>query len=109
MEADNTQSHIAIQASLPQDLVPLGSSTLLSIISASCVIFMAVSQAVFPKQLKMNIGTFLPGDTIHKLINSGVTDLSSLVSAADLPRVVEQYSRSVTQVFVSFRFHHPSP
>lgn len=90
-----------MQASLPHDLVPLGSSTLLSIISASCAIFMAIAQAVFQKQLQSNLGSLLSMDGIHQILDSGVTELSSLVSVGALPEVVKQYSLSVTQVFVS--------
>lgn len=44
-----------MQASLPQDLVPLGSSTLLTVISASCSIFTAIGQAVFQRRLQVDL------------------------------------------------------
>ncbi|KAJ8119220.1 hypothetical protein ONZ43_g3789 [Nemania bipapillata] len=92
-------SHLAMQASLPQDLVPLGASTLLSIISTSCAIFVSVGQTVFQQQLKNNLGSVIPQDTVTKIIDSGVTDLSSLVDADQLPTVINKYSLSVTQVW----------
>ncbi|KAI1183938.1 MFS general substrate transporter [Nemania serpens] len=92
-------SHTAMQSSLPQDLVALGSSTLLSIISMSCAIFIAIGQAIFQRQLQNNLGSVVGGDVVKDIINSGVTDLSSLVSASDLPTVIQKYSLSVTQVF----------
>ncbi|KAI1113353.1 major facilitator superfamily domain-containing protein [Nemania sp. NC0429] len=92
-------SHTAMQASLPQDLVPLGSSTLLSIISMSCAIFIAIGQAIFQRQLQNNLGSVVDGDVVKEIINSGVTDLTSLVSASELPTVIQKYSLSVTQVF----------
>lgn len=92
-----------MQSSLPQDLVALGSSTLLSIISMSCAIFIAIGQAIFQRQLQNNLGSVVGGDVVKDIINSGVTDLSSLVSASDLPTVIQKYSLSVTQVFVSIR------
>lgn len=95
------QSHLAMQSSLPQDLVPLGSSTLLSVISTSCAIFMAVGQAVFQRQLQHNLGDILPEDTVAKIIDSGVTDLSSLVDPSMLRELVDRYSLSITQIFVS--------
>lgn len=90
-----------MQSSLPQDLVALGSSTLLSIISMSCAIFVAIGQAVFQGQLQSNLGPVVGEDAVKNIINSGVTDISSLVSASALPTVMEKYSLSVTQVFVS--------
>ncbi|ETS76587.1 hypothetical protein PFICI_11974 [Pestalotiopsis fici W106-1] len=92
-------SHLAMQTSLPQDLVPLGASTLLAIISTSCAIFMAIGQAVFQQLLQKNLSPVVPQDIIDKIIDSGVTDFSSLVDADALRTVVAKYSLSVTQVF----------
>ncbi|KAK6067519.1 hypothetical protein SCUP515_10121 [Seiridium cupressi] len=88
-----------MQTSLPQNLVPLGGLTLLSIISISCAIFAAVGQAVFQKQLQVNLGPVISQDFVDKIIDSGVTDLSSLVDPGILRTVVEKHSLSVTQVF----------
>ncbi|KAI1345531.1 major facilitator superfamily domain-containing protein [Xylaria sp. FL0043] len=92
-------SHLAMQTSLPQDLVPLGASTLLAIISTSCAIFASVGQTVFQQQLQNNLATILPHESVNKIINSGVTDLRSLVDVDELPAVIDKYSLSVTQVF----------
>jgi hypothetical protein len=94
-------SHLAMQSSLPQDLVPIGSSTLLAIISTSCAIFMAIGQTVFQKRLEVNLGAVVPENTVQAIINGGATNVASLVSATQLPAVVQQYSKSITQVFVS--------
>ncbi|KAI1409702.1 MFS general substrate transporter [Hypoxylon sp. FL1857] len=92
-------SHIAMQSSLPQDLVPLGATTLLAIISTSCAVFMAIGQTVFLKRLQVNIGAVAPESVVNEIINSGVTDVASLVDAVELPIVIQKYSLSVTQVF----------
>ncbi|KAH9884989.1 MFS general substrate transporter [Xylariomycetidae sp. FL2044] len=92
-------SHVAMQSSLPQDLVPIGTSTLLAIISISCAIFVAIGQTVFQTRLEANLGTVLPADAVHQVITSGVTDIGSLVSSAELPVVLQQYSLSITEVF----------
>ena len=91
-----------MQSSLPQDLVPLGSSTLLSVISTSCSIFMAIGQAVFQRQLQVNLGGVIPSHLVDSIIDSGVTTVASQVDSSELPAVIERYSLSVTQVFVSF-------
>jgi hypothetical protein len=90
-----------MQASLPQDLVPLGASTLLSIISTSCAIFMAIGQAVFQKRLQVNLRTVIPDETVHRIIDSGVTDKGSLVDSGVPPAVIQKYSLSIIEVFVS--------
>ncbi|KAI0477870.1 MFS general substrate transporter [Xylariaceae sp. FL0804] len=92
-------SHLAMQSSLPQDLVPLGSSTLLSIISSSCAIFLAIGQTVFQKRLQVNLASVIPETTVDEIIGSGVTSLDQLVGPSVLPTVIKQYSKSVTQVF----------
>lgn len=94
------QSHVAMQSSLPHNLVPIGTSTLLMIISTSCAIFMAVGQAVFQTRLEVNLGKILPADVVDAIISSGATEISSLVGQAELSSVFEQYSVSVTEVFV---------
>jgi ABC-type methionine transport system permease subunit len=90
-----------MQASLPQDLVPLGATNLLMIISTSCAIFLAIGQAVFQERLVTNLAEVVPPNTIDKIISVGVTNLRDVVTNVDLPKVLAAYSNSVTEVFVS--------
>lgn len=90
-----------MQASLPQDLVPLGSSTLLTLISTSCAIFLAIGQTIFQGRLQTNMVGVVSNDVVQEIINSGVTNVRSLVDESQLPTLIQQYSLSVTQVFVS--------
>ncbi|KAK0714466.1 major facilitator superfamily domain-containing protein [Apiosordaria backusii] len=92
-------SHLAMQASLPQDLVPLGSSTLLAVISTSCAIFAAIGQAVFQRQLQVNLGKVVSSEVVERIIDSGVTDVDQIVGANMLRRVIDKYSESVTNTF----------
>ncbi|KAI6083461.1 MFS general substrate transporter [Hypoxylon rubiginosum] len=92
-------SHLAMQASLPQDLVPLGSSTLLTLISTSCAIFLAIGQTIFQGRLQTNMVGVVSNDVVQEIINSGVTNVRSLVDESQLPTLIQQYSLSVTQVF----------
>jgi hypothetical protein len=97
------QSHLAMQSSLPQDLVPLGSSTLLAIISTSCAIFMAIGQTIFQRRLEVNLVTVVSPEVVNDIISSGVTDMVSLVTSEQLPAVIHEYSKAVAQTFVSVR------
>lgn len=90
-----------MQSSLPQDLVPLGSSTLLAVISTSYSIFMAIGQAIFQRELQVNLGGVIPNHIVDSIIDPGVTSVSSQVGASELVAVIDRYSLSVTRVFVS--------
>lgn len=93
-----------MQASLPQDLVPVGSTILLTVVSASCSIFLAIGQAVFQDRLFINISAAVSPD-VAKLVESiGATSIRSAISAGDLATVLRAYSNSITQVFVSVHF-----
>jgi hypothetical protein len=98
------QSHLAMQSSLPQDLVPLGSSTLLTIISTSCAVFMGIGQAVFEKRLELNLESSVSKDIAQQIISAGATDVRSLIGPNDtneLPIIINQYSKSISEIWVS--------
>ncbi|KID93255.1 MFS transporter, partial [Metarhizium majus ARSEF 297] len=97
-------SHLAMQSSLPPDLVPIGSSTLLAVISASCAIFMTIGQTVFQKRLEVNLSNVVSNDLVRKIMSTGVTDLRLLIEPAKVSSLISEYSRSITQIFVRFLF-----
>lgn len=90
-----------MQASLPKDLVPLGATNLLMIISTSCAIFLAIGQAVFHGRLVTNLAEVVSPDMAEKVVSVGVTSFRDVVSLVDLPKVLQAYSDSATDVFVS--------
>ncbi|RYC62856.1 hypothetical protein CHU98_g3353 [Xylaria longipes] len=92
-------SHLGMQASLPQDLVPIGASTLLTVISTSCAVFNAVAQAVFQERIQINLEGVVPPDTVKAIINAGALNYGSLVTSDKLPLVVRAYSKAITQLF----------
>ncbi|KAI0201103.1 major facilitator superfamily domain-containing protein [Astrocystis sublimbata] len=92
-------SHLGMQASLPQDLVPIGSSTLLAVISTSCAVFNAVAQAVFQQRMQINLGRIVPAETVMDIINAGALNFEPLVAPDKLPMVINAYSKSITQLF----------
>lgn len=95
------QAHLGMQASLPKELVPLGATNLLAIISTSCAIFTAIGQAVFQKRLMVNLSSIVSPGVVNDIISAGATNLELVVDPAALPVVIEQYGKSITQVFVS--------
>lgn len=90
-----------MQASLPKDLVPLGATTLLTIISTSCAIFLAIGEAVFQRNLAAYLSEVTTPDIVQDIISGGATNIGSVVNGADLPAIINAYSKAVTQVFVS--------
>jgi hypothetical protein len=91
-----------MQSSLPPELVPTGSSNLLMFVSTSCSIFLAIGQAIFQKRLEVNLSAILPSTLVEEIVSAGATNFQSLVPpSVNLSSVVEAYSRSITQVFVS--------
>ena len=89
-----------MQTSLPQDLVPIGATTLLFGISTSCAIFLSIDQAVFADHLSIELSQVVPSDVVGKVASVGATSVRSVVSATELPAVLQAYSNAVTQVFV---------
>ncbi|KAI0377086.1 MFS general substrate transporter [Hypomontagnella monticulosa] len=92
-------AHLGMQASLPKDLVPLGATTLLTIISTSCAIFLAIGEAVFQRNLAVYLSEVTTPDIVQDIISGGATNIGSVVNAADLPAIINAYSKAVTQVF----------
>jgi hypothetical protein len=89
-----------MQASVSKELVPIASGSLMSIVSATCAIFLAAGQAIFQDRLKMHLSNKLPSELIARILDSGATNIRSFISPADLPIVIESYSKSITQIFV---------
>ena len=89
-----------MQASLPQDLVPIGATTLLFGISTSCAVFLSIGQTLFNARLSTNLSQLVPAAVARKVESVGATSVRSVVSAGDLPAVLQAYSTAVTQVFV---------
>ncbi|KAH4161849.1 hypothetical protein HBI04_127330 [Parastagonospora nodorum] len=95
----SNMAHLGMQASLPKDLVPLGATNLLMVISTSCAIFLAIGQAVFQGRLATNLAEIVSPDIAEKVVSVGVTRFRDVVSLVDLPGVLRAYSDSATDVF----------
>ncbi|KAF2001347.1 MFS general substrate transporter [Amniculicola lignicola CBS 123094] len=96
----NNVGHIGMQASIPKELVPIGAGSLMSIISATCAIYLAAGQAIFQARLTAHLSGKLSSEVIERILYSGATDLRSFISPTDLPIVLDGYSESISHVFV---------
>lgn len=84
------------------ELVPIGATNLLTVISISCSIFLAIGQLVFQRSILNNLSGTVSQEVADRVISAGATNLHSVVDTADLPAVIQAYGKSVTQVFVSY-------
>ena len=89
-----------MQASLPQDLVPIGATTLLFGISTSCAVFLAIGQSVIISRLGSELSSVLPANTVEAVISMGATNFRSILDNSVLPGVINAYSKATTQVWV---------
>jgi hypothetical protein len=99
-----------MQSSLPKDLVPLGASTLLMIISTSCSIFLAVGQTVFSNALSSILlsSPAVPPYLLDQILSVGAINIDTAISPQYLPTVIDAYERAVSQIFVCTNHFFPN-
>ncbi|KAI2829261.1 hypothetical protein CBS63078_4265 [Aspergillus niger] len=93
-------AHLGVQASLPPDLVPLGATTLLFAISASCAILLDIGEAVLQTQLKKELAHVACSALANVVISAGASGWRFIVFSAEIPVVISAYNSAVTGVFV---------
>jgi len=64
-------------------------------------IFAAAAKAAFTSSVGPALLKYAPNVNPNVLINSGVTDLKTAVSAKELPGVLLAYNEAIERVFVS--------
>ncbi|KAF2437710.1 MFS general substrate transporter [Karstenula rhodostoma CBS 690.94] len=94
-----TMPHIALQATLPPDLIPIASTTLLFAMTASCSIFLAGGQAIFQTALTRNLRRVVSAEEAARLIAVGAADVHREVQPIDRDAVIEVYNKAITNVF----------
>ena len=62
--------------------------------------FLSIGQTLFNARLSINLSKVVPAEVVTKVVSVGATSVRSVVSASDLPAVLQAYSKAVTQVFV---------
>ncbi|KAI4157564.1 MAG: hypothetical protein LQ342_008186 [Letrouitia transgressa] len=94
-----TMPHIALQAVLPPDLVPIASTTLLFAMTASCSILLAVGQAIFQASLTSKLLRVVSQEETNMLIAAGAADVNAAIPQADRDVVIAAYNNALTDVF----------
>ncbi|KAI9685959.1 MAG: hypothetical protein M1820_010703 [Bogoriella megaspora] len=95
----SNMAHLGLQASLPTDLVPIGSTTVLFIMSAACAIFLSIGQAIFDHRLITELAKVVPRDIVAEVVSVGATNVRSIVSGQGLDMVLRAYSDAITQIW----------
>ncbi|PVI03884.1 MFS general substrate transporter [Periconia macrospinosa] len=90
---------LGVQASLPPDIVHIGSTTLLFFMSISCAICLAIGQTIFQLRLNDLLLQIVSPTTVEELLSSGARDLPSVVEPGNLAKVIQSYSSALTDVF----------
>ena len=81
-----------MQASLPQDMVPIGATTFLSGISTSYAVFLSIRQTLLNARLSINHFQVVSADVVTRVVFVGAGSVRSVMGANDLPAVFEAYT-----------------
>lgn len=92
------QSSLAAQAVLVRKDVSTGVSLMFFAQSLGGAVFVCIAQSVFTNNLVSNL-SLTPGVDAALVLGTGATDLWSVISSADLPRVLSVYNTAIMKAF----------
>lgn len=93
------QTLIAVQTTLPQADIPIGTATMMFTQTLGGALFISVGQNVFTNQLLKNLKTVVPGLDPAFVLTVGATELKNRIPKDMLPGVLTAYNLTLTQVF----------
>lgn len=94
------QTMVAIQASLPGPDVPIGTAVMMFSQTLGGALFISVGQNVFTNRLVSNVAAaHIAGLNPAMVVNTGATEIQSLIPSQFLPAVLAAYNKAVTQTF----------
>jgi hypothetical protein len=94
------QTMVAVQASLPTADIPIGTAIMMFSQTLGGALFIAVAQNVFENQLISNIAASqIPGLDPQEVVNTGATEIQSVIAPNLLPAVLKAYNASVTHTY----------
>jgi len=93
------QCYNAAQTVLSREDIPIGITILSFCNFVGGTIFVSVCQGILSSTLKTQLRQSVPGLDVSSLSRSGASDLSSLVSADQLPLLLEAYNKGINNVF----------
>lgn len=94
------QTMVAVQASLPTADIPIGTAIMMFSQTLGGALFIAVAQNVFENQLISNVAAaHIAGLNPQEVVNTGATDIQSVIAPNLLPAVLKAYNAAVTHTF----------
>jgi fucose permease len=96
------QGFTAVQTVLPKHEISVGTASVVACQSLGGAIFVSVGNSVFQSRLRAiaSGSNALPGVDIQDVINAGATAFRDLVTADQLPILLEEYSTAMQSVFL---------
>ncbi|KAF7316043.1 Major facilitator superfamily transporter [Mycena indigotica] len=93
------QPLIAVQAVLPLEDIPTGTSVVMFLQTLGSALFISVGTNVFTTNLVSGITRSVPGISPLAVVSAGATDLRHIVDPRYLPAVLEVYNHALTKAF----------
>lgn len=93
------QVYNAAQTVLSREDIPIGITILSFCNFLGGTVFVSVCQGILSSTLKEQLRHSIPGLDVLSISSSGASDLSSLVSAEQLPLLLRAYDKGIDNVF----------
>ena len=95
------QGLVAVQAVLDPELLPIGTALIIFAQSLSAAIFVSVGNSLLNNEFARGLAAAtLPGVNIAAVLQSGVTEIRSIVPAEQLATVVGLFNQALSAVFI---------
>jgi hypothetical protein len=96
------QPMTAVQAFLPPNEIAIATAEIFFFQYFGATVIIAVGETIFEQTLVPALLKYAPGVNPKLVVHSGATTLRTIVSAAELPGVLQAYNTAITNTFVSF-------
>lgn len=96
------QGFTAVQTVLPLDKIPIGTAAVVASQSFGGAIFVSVGNTILQNEVKSSsMSGQLPGIDIQAVLDAGATGFRSVVTADQLPALLEAYNGALQKVFIA--------
>lgn len=92
---------IGVMAVLPPSEVSVANGIVVFCQFLGGAIFLAIAESLFTSRLVREIAIHAPDVDAQAVINAGAEAVAAVVSAADLPAIIQAYNVAITTTFVS--------
>ncbi|KAL8396833.1 hypothetical protein RB594_003793 [Gaeumannomyces avenae] len=94
------QPLMAVQAVLPIEDVPTGTSVVVFLQTLGGALFVSIGHNVFTNRLVENLSVLFPGVDVAAVLKSGATGLANSLTPEMVPVVLAAYSAALTKIFL---------